>query len=601
MKFSSAILALTSAVVTADKTSLHYGRPGVISGPSLWVFGGTGMNLYSPDGATNLVSTPKEEICHNVTGYRGEGFELSCNWNDVVSDGKKYVWAAVSRGVSKIDVFDINTGAVVGSFETCMSPRDLEYHPLRDEIWVRCQSVDPGNEFGGYMEVFAASAPSADTVSTVDLTGNSTLSAYGYSVIDNSLGDVGYATVWNQPTLYKIDLSERKVLQTFEIPLAYGGYEVAYSSVNRHIFVRASVCCTCGFEGSDLGEDCGRYGSDNVTITTGPFAGGVAQGQCGRCDGIVGVDTLGVLEFDTSTDTFVGQHVMPDGAGGDPFGSPDGRHIVLVGRNGGEVVRILSAGKPGEESTVAFDLALGFSTLDEETSAVYSDFAFIQTSASDGMGDGIDRDMIIIASGTENKVAIVDVSTGSPQITIVTMRDDTELTARRNRRQVEWVVGTQYVWIDGTNQEEIYVLDIDSKQVVRTVKGVPTTKMLSVENFAAKRTNDLIAQRISAAISDFVPDMMGSDQDKDKDEDKSKDGDTTYNVRSEMKAASESTVDDNDIDPVGIAALVVGLCALIVGVANMIYMSRSTTSDSGGNNDGGDSVDQKTLGSKNMA
>merc|ERR1740124_531230 len=349
------------------------------------------------------------------------------------------------------------------------------------------------------------------------------------------------------------------------------------------------------------GEDCGRYGSDNVTITTGPFAGGVAQGQCGRCDGIVGVDTLGVLEFDTSTDTFVGQHVMPDGAGGDPFGSPDGRHIVLVGRNGGEVIRILSAGKPGEESTVAFDLALGFSTLDEETSAVYSDFAFIQTSASDGMGDGIDRDMIIIASGTENKVAIVDVSTGSPQITIVTMRDDTELTARRNRRQVEWVVGTQYVWIDGTNQEEIYVLDIASKQVIRTVKGVPTTKMLSVENFAAKRTNDLIAQRISAAISDFVPDMMGTDQDTDKSEDKDKDEDTSYNVKSEISALSESTDDDNDIDPVGIAALVVGLCALIVGVANMIYMSRSTTSDSGGNNEGGDSVDQKTLGSKNIA
>merc|ERR1719162_1554393 len=132
------------------------------------------------------------------------------------------------------------------------------------------------------------------------------------------------------------------------------------------------------------------------------------------------------------------------------------------------------------------------------------------------------------------------------------MRDDTELTARRNRRQVEWVVGTQYVWIDGTNQEEIYVLDIDSKQVIRTVKGVPTTKMLSVENFAAKRTNDLIAQRISAAISDFVPDMMGTDQDTDKS--KGKDEDTSYSVKSEISALSESTDDDNDIDPVGIAA-----------------------------------------------
>ena len=79
-------------------------------------------------------------------------------------------------------------------------------------------------------------------------------------------------------------------------------------------------------------------------------SGSVKQGQCGRCDGLVGVDTLGVMEFDTKTDTFIGKHLMPDGAGGDPFGSPDGRHVVLVGRNGGEVVRILAAGAPGEVS-----------------------------------------------------------------------------------------------------------------------------------------------------------------------------------------------------------------------------------------------------------
>ena len=83
-----------------------------------------------------------------------------------------------------------------------------------------------------------------------------------------------------------------------------------------------------------------------MTITNGPFAGEVAQGQCGRCDGI----------------------------GGDP---------------------------------------LGF--------------------FSDSMGDGVDRDIIIIASGKENKVAILDVSSGIPEISIVSMRDDTELTPRRYR------------------------------------------------------------------------------------------------------------------------------------------------------------------------
>merc|ERR1712106_2365 len=154
-----------------------------------------------------------------------------------------------------------------------------------------------------------------------------------------------------------------------------------------------------GFEGADLGEDCGRYGSSNVTITTGPAAGSVLEGQCGRCDGLANVDSLGVYEFDTATDKIVGNHVMPDGTGGDPFGSPDGRHVVLVGRNGGQVIRILKAGVNGAISTVAIDLELGFSTVDEETSVVYNDFAFIQTAVDDDiMNTGIARDLIVIES-----------------------------------------------------------------------------------------------------------------------------------------------------------------------------------------------------------
>ena len=38
---------------------------------------------------------------------------------------------------------------------------------------------------------------------------------------------------------------------------------------------------------------------------------------------------------------------MPEGVGGDPFPSPDGRYIVLVGRNGGEKLRILRTGANG--------------------------------------------------------------------------------------------------------------------------------------------------------------------------------------------------------------------------------------------------------------
>ena len=101
---------------------------------------------------------------------------MSCSFYDVVSDGKKYVWGAVSRGVPKIDVFDIDTGATVGSFETCNTPRDIEYHPLRDEIWVRCSgtnSEEVHDETETYIDVFSVTSPGVDTVANVLLTSNS--------------------------------------------------------------------------------------------------------------------------------------------------------------------------------------------------------------------------------------------------------------------------------------------------------------------------------------------------------------------------------------------------------------------------------------------
>ena len=75
------------------------------------------------------------------------------------------------------------------------------------------------------------------------------------------------------PYLFKIDLSEKTVIDKLEMtPASHGLYETAYSEVNKHAFVRSQVCCTCGFEGADLGDSCGRYSGSNVTVTTGTFA-----------------------------------------------------------------------------------------------------------------------------------------------------------------------------------------------------------------------------------------------------------------------------------------------------------------------------------------
>jgi hypothetical protein len=49
------------------------------------------------------------------------------------------------------------------------------------------------------------------------------------------------------------------------------------------------------------------------------------MGVCGSsCEAKDGIDTIGVYEFDTNTDTVVATHVMDEGFGGDPYTSPDG-------------------------------------------------------------------------------------------------------------------------------------------------------------------------------------------------------------------------------------------------------------------------------------
>ena len=65
------------------------------------------------------------------------------------------------------------------------------------------------------------------------------------------------------------------------------------------------MCCSSGFQGSKLGEDCGLYGSSIITIITGPFDRQILNGLFWCCAGLKGVYTLRVYDFDTGVDTIV--------------------------------------------------------------------------------------------------------------------------------------------------------------------------------------------------------------------------------------------------------------------------------------------------------
>lgn len=464
--FAALSLAISGVIAQRDSGRRHTSH--------LWMFGEGGVQIYTPDGATIVKSLPPEKVCKETTNADGS-IRVRCDFYDVVSDGKKYVWSTVARGVPMVDVFRIDTGDLVGSFATCGSPNRLDYHPLREEVWVHCSGFSDTSE--SHLDVFSAASPSASIPATIALHDNTAMRSYGRLVVDSELGDYAYSTVYGHPYLYKINMAERKVTEQYDMagdnPRFYGLYDMVYSPHNGHFFIRAEVCCTCGFEGADALE-CGRYGSGNITLT----ADGVdmlTEGQCGRhCRGGP-ADTIGILEFDAASEKVVGTHNFVGSAPVyQPFVSPDGKHIVMFGMNGGKTVEILKAGTSGFKSNVEDVLTLDFNTTNVDDNNVFDDFAYIQKD---------DMELFVVSSSSDYKVAIVDMRSPNKDVSYIILKD-VPYTDRARGRQVEHVEGTDYVWIGGREQDEAYVVNVATKKLVRTFSEVDARKLVSITHHA---------------------------------------------------------------------------------------------------------------------
>ena len=184
--------------------------------------------------------------------------------------GKKYVFAATYRGVSKINVFELNTGSIIGALPFCKSQKDLDYHSLRDEIWICCYAP---NKEESYLDVVSASGISHEVLTSITFIDDE--DSCDCVVTYPLLGDVSYATNRYSSFLYKIDLSDRNVMDGGKIlvPLSHEAEELVCSQVNCCFSVRLTDCCTCGIESVENEPNCRRYCGGNFTVTTGPWAG----------------------------------------------------------------------------------------------------------------------------------------------------------------------------------------------------------------------------------------------------------------------------------------------------------------------------------------
>lgn len=525
----------------------------------MWVMGQDGLFILSPDGSTVIKETPKNDVCHNVTGYRSDEKSVQCRWSDIASDGKQYVFAAISRGISVVDVFDINTGDIVSTMPTCADIYDIDYHAGSQEMWVRCLKPDMDQQdFPGHIESFSTASISATKRQAIELDVNTTNNFYGKTVIHYGLGNTGYTTGSSSGSLYQLNLSTREVVAEHVIPGMSGANFITYSNVNKHLYFYARTCCLCGTPTAAKAE-CGRYARGNVTVTNGPNAGKTALGECGSgCKGTF-ADTNGIIEFDTNTNKVVASHFTKKGFGAEPEATPNGKYVVLFSDDKDGNVRILKAGKNGEKSTVFADVATPFERKPQ-------DFAFVENK------DGEEK--IVIASHEANDVYIMDLTVTPPKVDIVALNTSPNTTSDRSRT-MEWAVGTDYVWVSGSAPQdladkEIYVVNVATKEVERTIKGYNADLLFYVENYVQTRLVNLMAEQ--QAANQAYADQLTTDTKKDIDTQISNLQTTTQAIKAQADSAAPES--SNDASTVSIAALVVGLIALSVGVINVMVMMK---------------------------
>jgi len=562
-----ASLSLLSVGAVQQQSDIYYHEKTFL-GASMWHFSPDGLSIFAPNGDI-LKAHPKPMLCKPHTNARTGEISNDCSYFAYASDGHKYVWASSMAGDHSVQAFDIDTGDYAGYLDTCSTPIDMEYHPARDEMFVRCAQEDTAGGNPGEIDVFS-SATLSSNLPMVRF--NDTARPYGRLAIHSAMGPYGYSLAYDQPFITEMDLSSKTVAATYEVPGAYGGYDTTYSPINQHLYFRSRVCCTCNSTDADV-ESCGRGPGSPVLVQTGPSKSDQLQtGVCsGGCEGSR-ADTLGVVEFDTVAKVIVDSHNIKEGTGwgADPVASPDGKWIVLLGNDGGQNVRIMQASENGVSSGSSVrDIPVDFKG-GAPGQLVVSDVAFVQDET---------REILVVGASTDNDVVLVDLATFSTRK--INVAPEVAESTGGGARALEWAVGTNYVWVNGGEAKEAYILEItagiETVSLYKTLTGVAAGNMLFVDNFERLRASS------GAAASSDSSSMSSS----------------------AAQATNNESADQNDGNVLGLVGVILGGLGLLAGFGALMLVSGKNAEPGlamplNGQRDVEEAVEVKTLGSKQV-
>merc|ERR1712194_168784 len=171
------------------------------------------------------------------------------------------------------------------------------------------------------------------------------------------------------------------------------------------------------------------------------------------------------------------------------------------------------------------------------TESVVSDFAFVTDET---------RNILILGASTDNDLVLVDLN-DDYKTTKITLSEASETTGG-SRRNIEWAVGSNFVWVDGGGTQEQYIIElpddnINNAKLVRSLTNITAGNMIYVENYERTRAAQEAEQLIMSMTS-----------------------------KSEIRSSSSGSVDDSE-SPVAVAALVLGILSLLLGVALVILVA----------------------------
>merc|ERR1712008_251038 len=181
------------------------------------------------------------------------------------------------------------------------------------------------------------------------------------------------------------------------------------------------------------------------------------------------------------------------------------------------------------------------------------------------------------------------------------------------KRGIEWAVGSNYVWVDGLATQEQYIIvipgaKIDDAVVSLTLAGIASGgHLVYVDNYERKRVANLMKEQMTASMTETMKEIIKEPEMEKVIEDTLMEVLETPDMKTQlssnvMTALGRNEITEiikeetnNDPDPIGVAALVIGCVALLLGFALVASLKGPAAQA------GNEEADNKTLGSKNVS